>query len=67
MTYSDFDIKVMITMGGKASLALNSKDELIVIQQQTDNSFACVNLGKLTAKRAQFINEEIVRLSQLTG
>lgn len=66
MTYEDLDIKIMITLGNKAGAALNSKGDLLIVQEQGQNDHAVINLGTLTQARARELNEYITQLAPAT-
>ena len=63
MTYKDLDIKISITLGQHACAALNSKNELLIIQQKGAHNHSVVNLGPLTEARAKELSEYLQRLA----
>lgn len=63
MTYEDLDINISITLGQRACAALNSKNELLIVQNQGANGHAVVNLGPLTEARAKELGEYLQRLA----
>lgn len=63
MTYDDLDIKISITLGQKAAAALNSKNQLLIIQEQGQNGHAVINLGSLTQQRAKELSGYLQQIS----
>lgn len=63
MTYNDHDIQISITLGQRACAALNSKKELLIIQQKDAHNFSVINLGNFTEARAKELGEYLQRLA----
>lgn len=63
MTYNDLDITVSITLGHRAAAALNSKKELLIVQQKDAHNQSVINLGILTEARAKELGEYLQRLA----
>ena len=63
MTYDDLDIKISISLGQRASAALNSKNHLLIVQDQGNNGHAVINLGPLTEARAKELSEYLQSLA----
>ena len=63
MTHDEIDITISITLGQRACAALNSKNELLIIQQKDAHNHSVINLGVLNEARAKELGEYLQRLA----